>query len=62
VDRVVCDDVGGVLDPDTCDLGPGVTVSQPESGTYTLTAGVHYVAIVLFDGAPPPFITLTLGP
>jgi hypothetical protein len=49
IDQFICNDAtcaGATL------VGTGS--SQPESGTLTLTAGTHYLAVVLFAGGTPP--------
>jgi hypothetical protein len=59
IDQIVCDDVGGVLDPDTC-LFAAATGANPETATYALTAGDHSIVLVLFAGALPSFMKVTL--
>lgn len=59
VDLVLCSDV-------TCSdggdfSGGGATVAQPEEATYTLTGGTtYYLAVVLFGGVAPPWISMNL--
>jgi hypothetical protein len=58
VDLVVCSDVG-------CNANPaggfsGATGKNPEVTTMTnLPAGTYYLAVVLFDGAAPPYVSLS---
>jgi hypothetical protein len=61
MDQVLCFDVGCVGEDFTA-----ATAAQPESATYTLTAGTYYLAIVFFDvdprsGKPPTKLTVTMS-
>jgi hypothetical protein len=55
VDLVLCFDVAcGVID------GTAVTIDQPETATYSLTAGTYYIAAVLFEGLPPDWVSIAV--
>ena len=59
VDVVLCTDV-------TCSdggdfSGGGATTAQPEEPVYTLTGGTtYYIAVVLFAGVAPPWVSMNL--
>lgn len=58
VDFVLCNDTACSA-PDF--NGGGVSSAQPEEATQTLTGGTtYYLAVVLFDGAAPPWISMSI--
>lgn len=55
---VTCSDGGDFTAVDGLTTPAGATLVLPEEGTYTLVAGTYYIAVVLFDGTPPPSFSL----
>lgn len=58
VDVVLCNDTAC----SAADFsGGGATGAQPEEAVYTLTGGTtYYIALVLFDGPAPPWVSMNL--
>jgi len=55
VDMIVCGDAACVAEDFSA-----ATAAQPETHTYTLTAGTYYVVVELFAGGPPGSVSLTI--